>query len=244
MRFDDSHFDELLEVLRGHTVGLAVNHFGNFGDGLIHFGTLALLQRHNISCHVLSDDELATGSIPANVTLIAEPGGGNLGARPGLRSPERRRVLGQLSCRKLILPQSASDAGEDLASFDIVFARERTTYSILQGTHRNVKMAPDLALALDLEVSQPMFGEGSFFRNDVERTSVVEAKDPVQLVTSLQDYVALAGCYCHVVTNRLHFGIAALLQGQAATLTANSYHKNRSMFDTWLRHFPKAAWRD
>ena len=56
--------------------------------------------------------------------------------------------------------------------------------------------------------------------------------------------MALAGRHRRVVTNRLHFAIAALLQGRSAALTANGYHKNRSMFDTWLRRFPNASWED
>jgi hypothetical protein len=69
MRWPDELYDELLARLRGHSVGLAVNRFGNFGDGLIQRGTLELLQRHGITCRLLRDDEIALSPSLAEVIL-------------------------------------------------------------------------------------------------------------------------------------------------------------------------------
>lgn len=62
------------------------------------------------------------------------------------------------------------------------------------------------------------------------------------LVSSVTEYMALAGSFRRIITNWLHFGIAALLQGQSLVLKANSYHKNRSIYETWLARFPSAVW--
>jgi len=237
------HWDGLVEVLQGEIVGLVHNRFGNFGDELIQWGTVALFHRHGIKYRQLSEDDLKSERKLSEVTLLAEPGGGNLGARPGLYSPQRRKILANLPGKKIILPQTASDAGEDLRGFDIVYAREETSRDILSRTHSNVRLVPDLALALEFPKSTPIEDFGLFLRNDVERTSE-GGIDPVELATSASDYVALAGRYNFIVTNRLHFAIAALLQGKSVHLKANSYHKNRSMFDSWLYKFPKAKWEE
>jgi len=239
----EGKFDDLIDRLRGHSVGLAVNHFGNFGDQLIQRGTLQLLQLNGIRCRLLKESEIDSGKCPADVSLVAEPGGGNVGTRPGLSSPKRRARLAKLACPKVILPQSASDPGEDLGAFETVFAREETSWRLLREVHRDVRLVPDLALALDLPPSAPVRDEGLFFRDDIERHGT-GGRDPVKLTSSVEGYVALAGSYRRVVTNRLHFAIAALLQGQEAVLAANCYHKNRSMFDTWLHHIPGASWRE
>jgi len=237
------HWDELVASLRGEFVGLLRNQFGNFGDELIHRGTMELFHRHAIEFKVLSEEDLKTEHALSEITLFADPGGGNVGTRPGLSSPRRRRVLADLPGKKIVLPQSASDSGEDLSAFDLVYAREETSYQILSAVHSNVRLAPDLALALEFPESTPIEETGIFLRNDIERTCE-GGVDPVNVVSSVSDYVALAGRYRHVVTNRLHFAIAALLQGRSVRLKANSYHKNRSMFDSWLNGFPEAKWED
>ena len=58
--------------------------------------------------------------------------------------------------------------------------------------------------------------------------------DPAAMTSSWQEYVSLAARYQHVITDRLHFAIGALLAGREATLLANSYPKNRSIYDAWL----------
>lgn len=112
--------------------------------------------------------------MPEDVSLIAEPGGGNLGAR--LRaSPGRRRRLAKIPRLKIILPQTASDAAEDLSEFDTVYAREETTWQLLRRLHRDVRLVPDMALSLRLPASQPAHEQGLFLRSDREATGEVGA---------------------------------------------------------------------
>lgn len=243
MRLPDDAFNAVLDRLRGHSVGLAVNEFGNFGDHLIQRGTVELLARNGIRCRVITRKETLAGNWPTDVSIIAESGGGNLGTREGLGSPRRRARLSKLRGPKIVLPQSASDMGEDLSAFETVFVREETTWELLHKTHPDIRLAPDLALALELPPSRPTHQRGTFLRCDMERTTDA-GRDPVFEVKSADEYIALAGSYRQIVTNRLHFAIASLLQEQSAVLKANSYHKNRSMFTTWLRYFPRAEWSE
>jgi hypothetical protein len=60
--------------------------------------------------------------------------------------------------------------------------------------------------------------------------------DPIEMVgPDPVDYVRAAACYANIYTDRLHFAISGLLAGRSVTLLGNSYHKNRSMWETWLR---------
>jgi exopolysaccharide biosynthesis predicted pyruvyltransferase EpsI len=45
----------------------------------------------------------------------------------------------------------------------------------------------------------------------------------------------LATQYKRIITDRLHFAISGLILGRETTILPNSYHKNRSMYETWLR---------
>ncbi len=239
--FSDAHFADLLARLRGHSVGLVHNRHGNWGDGLIERATLELFRRNGVVCRLLREKEISTGRWPEGITLIAEPGGGNLGARPGLASPRRRKLLAALAGPKIILPQTASDAGEDLSAFETVYVREETSLRILRTAHADVRLVPDLALLLEFPPSSPIHEEGLFLRGDLERLGA-GGTDPAKTAASVEEYVRLAGSYRRVVTNRLHFAVAALLQGQVAVLRPSNYHKNLSMFETWLHRFPNCFW--
>jgi len=221
MLLPEAHFADIVNRVRGHSVGLAPNRYGNVGDELIKRGALKLFRQCGIRCRMLTNEEVAAGRCPDDVSLVAEPGGGNLGSRPGLSSPRRRKLLSRMPGPRIILPQSASDAAEDLSTFQTVYAREETTWKLLRAVHPDVRLAPDLALALDITPSTPVHDLGSFFRDDIERHGA-RGSDPVASVSTADEYLALAGSYRRVVTNRLHFAIAALLQGQSTVLKANS----------------------
>lgn len=242
MFFDDDEYAELLDLVRGHAVGLAENRYGNPGDTLIQRATMELLHRQGVCCRAVREEELVPDRILRGVSLLVEPGGGNLGAR-FKSSGGRRRRMARVPGPKIIFPQTAFDSAEDLSAFDTVFARERVSYAMLKAVHPDVRLAPDMALSLRLPSAAPSHGEGIFLRDDEERTEP-GGVDPARAVQNDDEYLALAGRYRRVVTNRLHFAIAALLQGCSAVLKANRYHKNRAMFETWLHRFPNALWGD
>lgn len=57
------------------------------------------------------------------------------------------------------------------------------------------------------------------------------------MAASVEAYLRLAAQYETVITNRLHFAIAGLLQSRRVILLPNAYHKNRSVWDSSLRLF-------
>ena len=102
-------------------------------------------------------------------------------------------------------------------------------------------MAPDLALFYDHTGPLPkkILKVGHFFRNDCEKTFIPSNNigDPVSLCKSHKDYLNLAGSYEEIHTNRLHFAISGLIMGTKVYLYANSYFKNKAVYDSWLHKF-------
>lgn len=199
-----------------------------------------MFQHFEIAHRTVNVNELRPGYWPADVTVLAEPGGGSLGTRAGLGSPHRRQVLAQMAGPKVILPQTTSDAGEDLSAFDTVFVRESTSRDLLRRLS-DVRLAPDMALCLQFQAAHPVEEEGVFFRSDIERLGAGGQGDPVEMCSTTQQYVELAARYKRITTNRLHFALAAMLQGVDVALCPGSYHKNLSVYRTWLQDIPNIS---
>ena len=211
---------------------------GNVGDRLIHAATRQLFIQFGISLSYENEEAILYG------------GGGNMGNKyPNTRAVrarlEKRAAL--LHVPLIILPQSWS--GYDDTTFTKAFAREKGSLIYCP----EAILAPDLALGYVPKFKLPRATEdmGICFRDDKER-AVVPPKgnlgDPVRWLKSHGDYLWLAARYKHIHTDRLHFAICGLIAGRKVTLYPNSYHKNRAVWDAWLRdlgcHFcddPSAA---
>jgi exopolysaccharide biosynthesis predicted pyruvyltransferase EpsI len=213
---------------------------------MIERATLELFARAGIACRLIQASDLQKSSSFKNIDMLAAPGGGSVGefytASPKLRA-QISRVQG---CDKILLPQSAFDSTEDLSAFTVVFAREIRSFELMSVAHPDVRLAPDMALSLAISAPKEsrQIIEGVFMRRDRERTHNAEGVDLTSKVKTADDYIRRAGEFGIIKTNRLHLAIAAALQDRQVFLRPNSYHKNRSMFETWLRLFPNVKWEN
>lgn len=203
---------------------------GNVGDDLIHAAAHQLFQRFGITL----TDRLEEAD------QVVMCGGGSIGIWEGC-AKLREKIYAHCEARSIpviLHPQSVGGAGEKIP--EIVrhrFVREWDSLPAMPGA----RLMPDLALGyrLDRNYGTPLFDRGIFLRKDLEgRFSNYPGNigDPPHLVPrDLQDYFQLAASYRHLVTDRLHFAIAGLLLKRRVTLLPNHYHKNRSMWETWLK---------
>jgi len=233
----DSYFASIFEPLRGLSVGL-VDGYGNVGDRLIYRATRQLLDRFHIRWrkHYVMPTLLCrffacpshTKSRPDVLLLF---GGGSMGSMYRREVALRRRAL-KSGIPSIVLPQSFM-APED-GPFQNVFIREEDSRRFCpRGT-----LVPDLALAFRYDRTVSPDGDcGVFLRRDIEArfARVPSLGDPARLADTVDKYLELAGKFGHVVTDRLHFAIAGLLNGRRVTLLPNTYHKNRSMWECWLK---------
>jgi exopolysaccharide biosynthesis predicted pyruvyltransferase EpsI len=98
-------------------------------------------------------------------------------------------------------------------------------------------LSPDLALGLEIDAPPPPVRDvGIFLRRDYEKKvrRRLFSRDPVRMCQTPQQYLSLASRYSRIITDRLHFAVCGVLLDRETTLLPNSYHKNRSMHETWL----------
>ena len=219
-------FAPVFEPLAGRRIGY-VRPYGNVGDDLIEWATRQLFDEFAIDWQVCDPD--VNGADDFDELVFG--GGGNMGARYRNNWELRGKVLA-LGLPVTILPQSFTSSEE--RPYRRVYVRERASMAFCpQGI-----LAPDLALGLRHPVCRlPTRGLGVFLRRDPERAAGLRwfSRDPVRLCRSPQEYLDLAASYERIVTDRLHFAICGLLAGRDTTLLPNDYHKNTSMFETWLK---------
>lgn len=228
----DSFFAPLMKLSQGKVVYYH-RVSGNVGDDLIHAGTAQLFARFGI--RVTWD--------PKSADQIVLCGGGNLGIWEACE--RERQAMYEIARKKgialILYPQSV--ASESVILPDEVvhrFVRERYSQLRLKGA----KLVPDMALALHVPpdapfIEKPAFPYGVFLREDREGlfADFKESQgDPRHCVErDWREYVRLASLFEHVITDRLHFGIAALLAGRRVILLPNSYHKIRGVWEAWLQ---------
>jgi len=226
----DSAFSGILEVLRGKRWAF-FQLPGNVGDSMIEEGTQQLLKRNSI---VMSK---YNGDIPEWAEGLLLSGGGNIGT---IWSYERVRKphFDQASDRSLpivILPQSICNPDERIPKNAVVFVREVESLRHCP----KARLAPDMAFALttNLQLYSPNRKRGVFLRSDCESVfGSPFGTDPVNIANGWVEYIRLASENEEVVTDRLHFTMCSILAGRKTTILRNSYHKNQSMWETWLKN--------
>lgn len=217
------HFAGIFDPLVAQRVAV-VDGRGNAGDEIIHAATRQLLREFGIQWQTVNpfcDD------IEADAILLF--GGGSMGAFPAAQAARRAALNTGIPC--IVLPQSFI-APEDMP-YQRVFVREQAS---LQYCPHGI-LAPDLALGFGFpKTTPPVYQKGVFLRHHGHSAFPALAKvDPCSFCHTAADYVQFAAKYEHIVTDRIHLAITALGIGRRATLLPVAYHKNRSMWATWLK---------
>jgi len=221
-------FAPVYEPLVGKRVGF-IRPIGNVGDQLIEMATLQLFNEYGIRCKHQDPNE----PLDESLDLLVYGGGGNMGTLY-MNNWELRSRIRRFGLPITIFPQSfSSEEGRDYAK---VYVRERASLGFCPAA----RLAPDLPLGLEwTERIAPVRDTGVFLRRDGE--SAVRRRwwrsDPARVCRTPVEYLRLAARYRRIITDRLHFAISGLIVGREVTLLPNSYHKNRSMHETWLVRF-------
>jgi len=217
-------FAHVFEPLRGKRIGFIPSR-GNVGDRLIDAGTFQLFEFYGVRWQTADLDRLD------EVDELVFGGGGSMGGLYPKNATLRERCL-QAGKPLTILPQSFLDFEE--RPFKTVYVREHASQRFCP----NGILAPDLGLAFDpgMTIAKPSIRLGLFLRRDNECAGAMRwiKCDPIKLCRTPDQYVALAGNYEQIITDRLHFAISALIAKRDTILLPNSYHKNQSMHATWL----------
>jgi exopolysaccharide biosynthesis predicted pyruvyltransferase EpsI len=220
-------FEPIFLPLQGKKIGYVYVPQRNMGDELIHQATMQLLDEFNI-------DWVLVEERPQNIDEIIFCGGGNMGDKtPWVQPRNKRKEAIRWGLPITILPQSFNS--KEKQEYEKIYIREKESSKYCP----KGLLAPDLALGYQFNGKVESQREiGYFLRKDPEGLFGAyqhSQGDPMLLARTLEEYLNLAGKYRHIFTDRLHFAICGLLNGVKVTLLPNTYHKNRSMYETWLK---------
>lgn len=230
-----SRYAEVFEPWSGKTAGyLKAN--GNVGDWMIDLATQQLANTFGTKLV-----EIRMGDNVRDLDVIFSAGAGNFGRYDNERI--KREWALSTGYPVVVLPQTAGGDSERDHPYHTVWFRDHNSKHFRD----QCNFAPDLALAL----TYPQMGEASnpqgiFLRKGWEQ--VAEFSHPEDLgdaanVASVDEYMIKASRYEKIITNRLHFAIAGLIQKRHVTLLPNNYHKNRSVWESSLAVLG-CHWRD
>lgn len=231
-----SAFDEIFLPLKGSTVMVTEGCGVNPGDLLIYRATEQMLNEHGIAWKKLPVEQMS-----GQVDHVLLFGGGNLQSPYKNECTIRNKLViraRQLGIPTTLLPQSTfQEVSMQGCVADRAFVRERESLKLYPGA----MLAPDLVLgAVFGDPPAPSEPVGHVFRNDLEglaRKSNYGYRlppDPVR-VSNVSVYLKMCASYEAIYTDRLHVAITGLALGRKVTLVQNAYHKNKSMYDTWLQ---------
>lgn len=224
-------FNPVFTPLQGKRVGIVWSPGGNAGDRLIEMATLQLISRFGIDHRVVSDRQWN------DCDLLVCGGGGNFGHPYCLPEMQRRREALSSGLPCVLLPQTAYGSEWGWESHR-VYLRESGSLTY----YPNGIVVPDLVMGFTPTVSLPQATEqeGRFFSSASEGLwgSELQTGDPrFRFVNNPEQYIAFAAQFKRIVTDCLHMAICGLISGREVYIVPSRLHKQRSMWETWLRHF-------
>lgn len=256
---DDQEYDLLLERIREAGSGkriFYVPNIGNWGDGLIHEGTVQFFHEHGIEYTQIDRPKIAqirkalegTGLRLSDTLLIAGGGGAFCETWPSTRNFLAANAW--LFDHVVLLPTTF-----ELPPLDDIDPDRITYFS--RDRHTSQKVNPmsvfchDMAFYLELTVpvGEPMIERGNFFRDDKEQHP--DAKLPADnLDLSLQakhlqpalPFFQILAPYRKIYTDRMHIAIAGSMLGREVALYPGSYFKSTDVFRSSIEpNYPATA---
>lgn len=243
----DLAYFPLLNEVKGKRLVMLHKPYGNIGDTLLIEATRQMFRRHQIrfvECDPTNMEKVAR-DYPDIDIMVYGPGGNVSGRYKTKETVEALFSLSQLrGSRFICFPQSVENWYPHLLYFDKIYLRDKTSLKIASFAGANAEMVPDMGLNYRVHFPIPTATneEGFFPRQDAEKLEVREEyKDPTDGIHTVEEYIKLAAMYKRITTDRLHFAIAGILAGRDVTLVRNDYHKNESIYNSYLHLYCKFA---
>jgi len=220
-------FAAIFAPLQGRRIGY-VPTCGTLDDRLIEMAAFQLFSEFGIDYRI----EPLAGDGDIDELVVA--GGGPADLCPAERMDSLLKVAATkpltILPRSFLLPWLDE---HDTPRCHRVYLRERASLACRPGGI----LMPDLLLGLDVDAApSPENLIGVWLRQDREALFARHGSgDPTTVCQTPDDYLALAGRYRHLVTDRASFAIAGLIHGRDVTLMPSRSPTNRSLWETWLK---------
>lgn len=217
---------------------------GNYGDSLIWHGTMKLLEGLDIAVNYVDEK-----SVNLRPTLFIDGGGNLVDYYHNVRNfLERMKDRYQ---KVIILPHTVygekqKELLRNLKNNIAIFCRERMSYEFVSKCAGNcgVYLWHDMAFYNKIDKKESGAGVLNAFRNDVESIKINIPADNIDISQNgyakkpLDQLLHTISPYSVVNTDRLHVAIAATLLGKEVNLFANSYYKNKAVYEYSLKKYP------
>lgn len=226
--------DAIVKLAHGKPVAYFPNP-GNWGDGLIHAGTVQFLGVNKIDYRSYGRAEL--DAVDNETYPLAIVGGGGGWCRNWRSTPAFLEKVAQKFENVILLPTSFDRgiAARNLPNV-LYFSRD------LNAATGSVPHCPDMAFYYDFPVIEPSLGYPLLvFRRDKERSD--EAIAPFRnwdlsllgrANQEVETLIELVGKFKVIYTDRLHIGIVASMLGRKTYLLDGNYRKNAGVFEATL----------
>jgi exopolysaccharide biosynthesis predicted pyruvyltransferase EpsI len=250
-------FAPAFEPLRGKRIAY-VSLPGNWGDRLIDQGAFEMFDHFGVTVadvgpfyhhNQVAPPEAEVCQHPhihgmrpklEGIDCIVLAGGGSMGTCY-LESGAIRTHLRSFGVPIVVMPSTFTNPDPHVDHYAQAYVRENG--SLIH--HPKGVLVPDLALAVTHSLAGPPSRPGGLFlRQDGEALygHLPSAANPHARI-SLAEYLAMAERQNYIITDCLHFAIAGLYFQRDVTLLPGAIHKNRSMWETWLRDLG-VKWKD
>lgn len=232
---------------------------GNAGDVIIQQSTIKLFEKNNIKFTLGKYNDIYKGE------NLVYGGGGNLIGK----YPQAKKFIDLNADNNhiVILPHTIAKSDNSLNKLNknsIVFCRERTSYEYVSKFIEKCYLHKDLAFYLDLESykKESKYEMGNMFRIDVEslNSSKKIPSDNVDISHALirrnqhinlqigqtvfKEFINYIADFEIINTDRLHVAIIATLLNKNVNFYANSYYKNKAVYDYTLSEYPNVKFID
>jgi exopolysaccharide biosynthesis predicted pyruvyltransferase EpsI len=226
----------IFEPLAGKKVGLIHSKAtGNCGDRLIEASSEQLLTAFGLDWRVVEPDR------PEDREILLCFGGGNYGHPYCTVETQRRAKALATGLPCVLLPQTVYGVEIHKSEWHQAWVRDATSQRLLYGS----RLAPDLAMFYDPTSAriEPTEGVCYSFSTDYEAMWAGRGPDLRYAYADPELYLMHVAKHREVVTDCLHIGICGMIANRRVTLLPTKLHKNRSIFETWLRRYG-CQWAD
>jgi exopolysaccharide biosynthesis predicted pyruvyltransferase EpsI len=243
-------YKDLASLIRAYGFGRRLFYapnIGNWGDALIHFGTLQFLQYFDIAVQQLHRNvffNIRSALAPTGMRLpgaVLLAGGGGAWCSNYADSRQFLAHCGMLFDHVIVLPTSYELPQLDLHPDQISYFR-RDHFASAAVVHKS-QFCHDMAFFLDLDVSAVPSSQqvGNFFRTDRERNSA-SSIPPDNLDISLHgtdethplSFFETLARHGMTRTDRMHVAIASCLLGIQCDLYPGNYSKSADLFHSTI----------
>lgn len=234
-----NEFNELKKTILKETEGENVYYLpnpGNWGDGLIRYGTLKFFNDINLKYTELTPKKI-DWIIPFLKGGVVLYGGGGAWCNNWYNN-----YVNKLSKRfKVIVLPSTYEIGNNYRNV-IFFSRDK--FQSLK-TIPNAKFAHDMALYISDEFTtgEKGLGKGFFFREDKESANNFSLpKNNIDIshkgnhLTPVENFFKELDMYEEIYTDRLHVAIASCLLGKKVYLFSANYFKIEAIYNSSLKN--------